>query len=118
MYHDLIDPLKLLLYLLLPSDSVIILTAKRGSEFEHARSGSILRLCESELFCFFELRELNQADVRVEMAAHSENINYYVESFSCKNFVLWNRRVEAVFAVKDLDKYLEVECDPFKRSGN
>jgi hypothetical protein len=39
---------------------------------------------------------------------------YSVEQFNGKNFSLWSRRVEAVFAAKDLEVYLEKECDETK----
>ena len=42
------------------------------------------------------------------------NLKYSVEPFSGKGFSLWKRRVEAVFAAKGLDKYLDAECDETK----
>ncbi|GBM11651.1 hypothetical protein AVEN_66086-1 [Araneus ventricosus] len=48
------------------------------------------------------------------MAAHSDNTKYCVEPFSGKNFALFKCRVEAVFARKELEKYLETEADVTK----
>lgn len=44
----------------------------------------------------------------------AEDTKYSVEPFNGKNFSLWSRRVEAVFAAKDLDIYLEREYDEDK----
>lgn len=48
------------------------------------------------------------------MAARDDNTKYCVEPFSGKNFALFKRRVEAVFAAKELEKYLEAEADETK----
>ena len=40
-----------------------------------------------------------------------DDIKYGVEQFNGENFPLWKRRVEAVFAAKELDHYLENEAD-------
>ena len=44
----------------------------------------------------------------------AEDTKYSAEPFNGKNFSLWSRRVEAVFAAKDLEVYLERECDVTK----
>lgn len=44
-----------------------------------------------------------------KMAAHGdggESMKYYVEPFRGANYLLWKRRVEAIFAAKDMDKFL------------
>ncbi|GBM30122.1 hypothetical protein AVEN_78519-1 [Araneus ventricosus] len=48
------------------------------------------------------------------MAARDDNTKYCVEPFSGKNFALYKRRVEAVFAAKELEKYLKTEADETK----
>ncbi|GBO02298.1 hypothetical protein AVEN_21645-1 [Araneus ventricosus] len=48
------------------------------------------------------------------MAARDDNTKYCVEPFNGKNFALYKRRVEAVFASKELEKYLKTETDETK----
>ncbi|GBM30067.1 Copia protein [Araneus ventricosus] len=48
------------------------------------------------------------------MAARDDNTKYCVEPLSGKNFALYNRRVEAIFAAKELEKYLKTEADETK----
>ncbi|GBO26400.1 hypothetical protein AVEN_6625-1 [Araneus ventricosus] len=48
------------------------------------------------------------------MAACDDNTKYCVEPFNGKNFALYKCRVEAVFAAKELEKYLETEADETK----
>ncbi|GBM30326.1 hypothetical protein AVEN_174137-1 [Araneus ventricosus] len=48
------------------------------------------------------------------MAARNDSTKYCVEPFSGKNFSLYKRRVEVVFALKELEKYLETEADETK----
>ena len=44
----------------------------------------------------------------------ADDTKYSIEPFNCKNFSLWSWRVEAVFAAKDLEVYLERECGVMK----
>ncbi len=67
----------------------------------------VKRLCC--LFCF----EVNPAESKLKMAG-DDNTKYCVEPFSGKNFVLFKRRVEAIFAAKELDTYLGNEADVTK----
>ena len=41
----------------------------------------------------------------------ASEMNFSVEHFNGKNFTVWKRRVRAVFAAKDLDKYFDKEVD-------